>query len=339
MEITQEFINRKETKFALRPATMDDVDAVVALVNATGVDQVGRPLTNVQDILNDWNMPAFKLDKATRVAEMPDGHIAGYIEVWDTDPVPVQNWVWACVDPRYEGQGVGSALMDWADKRLQQTVSRVPDDAKVTYLSAAVSTHFPSKELFEDRDMEFVRRFWHMMIEFNGPPPDAVWPSPIQLSSFAVKEDLRAIIRVDEEIFRDHWGHVRQPEDELVKEARDWIDSQSDFDPSLWFLAMDGEDIAGICLCKRTRIEYPGAAWINVLGVRRPWRKQGLGLALLHHAFGIFYREGKKGVGLGVDSSNLTGATRLYEKAGMSVVKQDDAYEKEIRSGHELSKR
>ena len=125
----------------------------------------------------------------------------------------------------------------------------------------------------------------------------------------------------------------------LVKEFREWIDSQSDFDPGLWFLAMDGEEIAGICLCKRNRTEYPGAAWVNVLGVRRPWRKQGLGLALLHHAFGVFYREGKERTGLGVDSSNLTGATRLYEKAGMSVVKQDDAYEKEVRPGRDAQVR
>ena len=141
---------------------------------------------------------------------------------------------------------------------------------------------------------------------------------------------------INDEIFRDHWGYVPQPDEDVVKHFREWINSKPDFDASLWFLAMDGEEIAAICLCSRDRQEYPGAAWVNVLGVRRPWRKQGLGLALLKHTFGVFYREGKEKVGLGVDSSNLTGATRLYEKAGMSVVKQYDAYEKEIRPGRNL---
>jgi hypothetical protein len=42
-------------------------------------------------------------------------------------------------------------------------------------------------------------------------------------------------------------------------------------------------------------------------------------------------------VGLGVDSENLTGATRLYEKAGMHVERQNDTYEIELRPGLEYS--
>jgi ribosomal protein S18 acetylase RimI-like enzyme len=73
------------------------------------------------------------------------------------------------------------------------------------------------------------------------------------------------------------------------------------------------------------------------LGVRRPWRKRGLGLALLHHSFNEFYRRGKRKVGLGVDAQNLTGALRLYEKAGMHVDQAYDTYEKELREGTEIS--
>jgi ribosomal protein S18 acetylase RimI-like enzyme len=71
--------------------------------------------------------------------------------------------------------------------------------------------------------------------------------------------------------------------------------------------------------------------------VRRPWRRQGLGLALLHHAFNEFYKRGKRKVGLGVDASSLTGATRLYERAGMHIHSQFDLYEKELRPGKELA--
>ncbi len=77
--------------------------------------------------------------------------------------------------------------------------------------------------------------------------------------------------------------------------------------------------------------------FVNILGVRRPWRKLGLGLAFLHHAFGEFYRRGKRKAGLGVDAENLTGALRLYEKAGMHVHMQFDLFEKELRPGMEIS--
>jgi ribosomal protein S18 acetylase RimI-like enzyme len=109
------------------------------------------------------------------------------------------------------------------------------------------------------------------------------------------------------------------------------------FDPSLWWLAFEGDELAGICLGRPHSYDDIDLGYINVLGVRRPWRKRGLGLAFLHHAFGEFYRRGKRKVGLGVDAENLTGALRLYEKAGMHVHMQFDMFEKEIRSGKEIS--
>ncbi len=57
--------------------------------------------------------------------------------------------------------------------------------------------------------------------------------------------------------------------------------------------------------------------WVNLLGVRRPWRRRGVALALLQHSFREFYARDRRKVGLGVDAQSLTGATRLYEKAGM----------------------
>jgi hypothetical protein len=63
-----------------------------------------------------------------------------------------------------------------------------------------------------------------------------------------------------------------------------------------------------------------------------------LGLALLYHAFAEFRRRGKKQVGLGVDAGSLTGATRLYLKAGMHVAQQSSLYEVELRPGQELGK-
>ena len=56
------------------------------------------------------------------------------------------------------------------------------------------------------------------------------------------------------------------------------------FDPSLWFLAFAGDELAGFSLCRQSSID-PNAGYVATLGVRRPWRKQGLGEALLLHSF------------------------------------------------------
>jgi ribosomal protein S18 acetylase RimI-like enzyme len=76
-----------------------------------------------------------------------------------------------------------------------------------------------------------------------------------------------------------------------------------------------------------------GIGWVGTIGVRRPWRKKGLGLALLRHTFGEFYKRGMTTIGLGVDAANITGATRLYQRAGMHVASEFALYEKELRAG------
>ena len=55
-----------------------------------------------------------------------------------------------------------------------------------------------------------------------------------------------------------------------------------------------------------------------MLFTRRPWRRQGVGAALLHDAFGRFWERDERSIGLGVDAASATGAFRLYERAGMS---------------------
>jgi ribosomal protein S18 acetylase RimI-like enzyme len=77
--------------------------------------------------------------------------------------------------------------------------------------------------------------------------------------------------------------------------------------------------------------------WVDTLGVRRPWRRQGLAEALLYHSFAELRRRGLTRVGLGVDAHSLTGATRLYEKVGMRAIRDFTLFEKELRPGVNLA--
>ena len=81
-----------------------------------------------------------------------------------------------------------------------------------------------------------------------------------------------------------------------------------------------------------------GRAGIGVHGGVVSEHGWGLSLALLQHSFTGFYARSKKQVELGVDSQNLTGATRLYEKAGVRVHQQLATYDLELRPGEEISK-
>ena len=75
---------------------------------------------------------------------------------------------------------------------------------------------------------------------------------------------------------------------------------------------------------------------MDVVGVRRPWRRRGLGLALLRHAFGEYRRRGVRRIELSVDAGSVTGAPRLYGRAGMRQKTVYVVYQKELRPGTDL---
>ncbi len=323
--------------FTNRPATMDDVEAVVDLLNACSIEQIGKPRTEVNKIRSDWLAPTFNLETDTLVVVAPDGKLVGHAALWDSEPHVRIYAMAGDVHPEYKGQGIGTALCQWAEERGRQAILKAPAGTRVALLQERVSTHEAAQALLSEQGYRSVRHSFRMVIEMNGPPPEPVVPDGITIRSFVRDQDLRALVLADREAFQDHWGYVEHPFEEEYQEWVHWIDNNPDHDPSLWFLAMDGEEITGMSLCCPKTAEDPGMGWVDSLGVRRPWRRRGLALALLHHSFGEFYRRGKRKVGLGVDAQSLTGATRLYEKAGMHVYRQYAVYERELRPGKELS--
>jgi GNAT superfamily N-acetyltransferase len=130
-----------------------------------------------------------------------------------------------------------------------------------------------------------------------------------------------------DEAFTHEWGYSHRPYD-------DWFGKVLGvprFDPALCPVVWDGDELAAVSLNYPKRMGNWG--WIGTLAVRPAWRSRGVGLALLQESFGRFYARGERTVALGVDAQNPTGATRLYERAGMGVLWQADVWQKEIRAG------
>ena len=171
----------------------------------------------------------------------------------------------------------------------------------------------------------------------DSPPPAPRWADDLVLKPFDAKSDLEAVYRAIDDSFKDHFGYVEEPFDVGFPRFVHYMTKTENYDPALWFILWDGDEVAGINICRPRSFEDDNMGWVAELGVRRAWRKRGLGLALLQHSFGEFYKRGVRKIGLGVDAGSLTGALRLYEKAGMSVFSQFDKYEKEIRAGKEIS--
>jgi mycothiol synthase len=320
--------------FVLRPATLDDLPEAVAMFNVCSREIIGTDEFDLEDYRNEWRDPGIDLAADTRIAQMPDGTIAGCIEVWNTTPYVIC-WIWGRVHPDFRGQGIGTALMEWAEERARVSLDRAPAGARIVLEAGITSSHQPTIELLSDRGFQAVRHNLTMARDLDGELPAPAWPAGITVRTMRPGEEL-AVYRVDNETFRDHWGHTEAPEAEGYALWRHRMLDNPNHDPSLWFLAMDGDEIAGVALCDPFRAGEPDMGWVDTLGVRRPWRRQGLAEALLYHSFRELRRRGRTSVGLGVDASSLTGATRLYEKAGMRAIRKFTRYEKELRPGTDL---
>jgi len=154
-----------------------------------------------------------------------------------------------------------------------------------------------------------------------------VWPGGIEVAGLVSGRDERAFYDCVEEAFRDHWHHAARPFDEWTAHR---IAEEPDYEGSLWFRAMDGGEVAGAVIARPRAVEEKDAAWISDLAVRRPWRGRGIGRALLLHEFGVLYEGGARAVMLSVDADSPTGATRVYERVGMRVVRRIDVFGKAL---------
>lgn len=323
--------------FTVRGARMEDVEPALQLYNAWSQSAIQEnEFEDANAIRREWISPGFDPAEDIRLVFAPNGEMAGYVEVWTTAKPPVHPWIWGRLHPDYEGLGIGTWMLQWGEQHAVQALQDVPEGLRFAPRVGIFRQAEKSKKLFEEMGYQHIRSSYHMLIEMDGPAPEPVWPEGITLRTYR-EMDAEALYRAETESFRDHFGFIEEPFEEGFERFKHFKLECEGFDPTLVFLAMDGEEIAGLNYCRPHFHADRELGWVASLGVRRPWRKRGVGLALLRHSFNEFYRRGKRKVGLGVDAQNLTGALRLYENAGMSVHLAFDLYEKELRAGTEFS--
>jgi len=316
--------------FEVRHPSMDDLEAVAALINAYELSTEGEIGLTRDQMLAEWHKPDFELSRDAWVVVAPQrtpsegGLVVGYQELWNRSKHAILSGD-GYVHPRYTGLGIGTTMLRMIEARAQEHIPLAPPNRQVVLRNGVSGADKAAQELHTNEGYHPMRYFWEMGIRMQAAPPNPNWPEGIRLGRFVPGEDDRAVFDAFREAFQDHWGYT--PWD------YDWwrrrLIGVEGFDPSLWFLAMEGDRIAGGSLCQY-RLDY---GWVKQIAVRRPWRRKGLGLALLRYSLGEFFRRGIDEVRLKVDAQNPTGATRLYERAGMQVVHEYILYEKVLRQG------
>lgn len=317
-----------ENRFTLRSPHWDDLQAITDLIHDVLVaDGDEMSAVTAEELANEWKSEGFDLEKDAWVVTDETGRVVGYEECLHRHAYAYFNGD-GYVHPQFRGHGIGTALLQQVEVRVREQMPLAAPDLRV-YIRAGTNAADPHvRAMFEGEGYSIIRYHWMMEINLDAAPQVRPFPAGLELRPFDAETQAYLVFQAEDEAFRDHWGHVPGNFNnwklrKLEREA---------FDPALWYIVWDGDQIAGYA---QTRYRN-GVGWVGNLGVRRPWRKRGLGEALLLHAFNEFYQRGMPTVGLGVDASNPTGATRLYQKVGMQVAVEDVIYEKELRPGKSI---
>jgi mycothiol synthase len=286
----------------------------------------GRSDVSLDELIDDWH--GLDLAEEAVVVVGPDSGIAAYADVLNRSFVTVS--VYGYVHPNQRGLGIGGFLVDWGERWTHDHMTQAPGGARVVVQHYINAANEGARRLLEAAGYRPVRGVYVMETELDEAPPAPRWPNGISVRAFVPGRDERAAHEAVEDAFRDLWGRPRNTFENFVRETE-----KDSFDPSLWFLAVEGGEIAGVTFCKTLANE----GWVAVVGVRRPWRKRGLALALLRHAFAEYHRRGVRKVLLSVDAESITGAPRLYGRAGMRVRESYVIHLKELRPGVDLGER
>lgn len=327
-----------EKRFIIRPPQMSDLDDVLEMLEISDLTMVGEIENSAESLKTDWTHPKISIERNLRLVTTQEGRIIGYAEVWDNNDPLSSIGYWARVHPEFEGQGIGSYLLNWAEALSRKSMTKAPEGTRVALDAGSVSTYQPAIDLFKDHNMKLKRHFFRMRIELDGVIDEPELPENIVIRPMQDSAEVVDIVKAIDDAFQDHWGYVEGSFDNELAFWQHTVEADPTFDPTLWFLAMDGDEIIGFSLCKPTFGGDEKMGWVSELGVRPPWRRQGIALALLNHSFVELQRRGNKQVSLAVDANSITGATRLYEKAGMTVVRRFDVYEIELRPGINLAR-
>lgn len=310
--------------FDVRRPRKEDLAAIVDLMNASTINEIGVPDADMEELLRSWRKSTFDPGRDAWVVEDGDGRLVGsvHVELESDGDLLIDGYT----HPEFLARGVGSRLSDLAELRTVEMARERGIAVPVEVFRGAWSGT-PGARFLEDRGYARTRSFIRMRIDMEAPPPEPVWPEGIRVEGFERGRDEEMFWESLEEAFQDHWRWAPTPFDEWVKQT---IEDDDDFDGTLWFRAMDGDEVAGAVIGRPRSTEDPTSGWIGDLGVRWPWRRRGIALALLQHELGVFYRRGLRAAMLGVDADSPTGATHLYERAGMREYRRIDVYVKTL---------
>lgn len=207
------------------------------------------------------------------------------------------------VHPHWRGQGLGSELIDRA-QRVGASLAHAAMPGVSPVFRAFSSAAAPSAaELLAGLGYEPARYWFDMSHDLSGTFSEDPRTRPVR------PEDSEALRQAHNDAFSTHWGSGPVP-------AEMWAQLQSSatLRPDLSRIVVEGEQILAYTVVSAA---VPGEAYLNLVGVRGVAQGRGLGRVVLTSALAAIQADGSfVRASLDVDADNPSGAGALYSSAG-----------------------
>lgn len=338
-------LDDEQAPLTLRLTSPADNSVVAMLINTHSTELLGGPHALVDDH-GRLRRVRYTPETATQALVTTAGGEAVAYGFCSSETPFIVTEVGGVVHPAYRRRGIGTALLRWAAEQARATLTDAPADAHLVLNAHCYDVDQGAKALLSQEGYHPVREWIHLEVTLNQPPPAPAWPPGITVRELDPHSDWLQVGPALDEAFIDHWGQFNMPpattpdppEDEPPVEPT--AEATIKDDPyhnsaGFCFVALHGNEVVGSCLCNARSIEWPDVGRVGSLSIRRPYRRQGIARALLHHAFGAFYRRGVRRIVTDTDATSFTGANHLYAQVGMSIYRREVTFERTLRPGRE----
>lgn len=290
-------------------------------------DQIERVET-AQDIARKvaWTSN-YDPDEALLFAEVRGEGVAFSVHRWEALDSDERVYIHSgFILPEWRRKGLGRSMLHYSERRLHRAATEGRRSGASSLQSTVADTELEAQALLREEGYAPVRHWLKMVRDLTEPIAEA--PMPLGLEVRPVKpEEVRKILHAADEAFRDHWGHRLMTEEDVQR-----VLAKPTFNPKLWKVAWDGDQVAGMVLSYvdlRENVEYQRKRGHNEdICVRRPWRRLGLARALITQSLRMLRAMDMEEAALGVDAQNPTGALRLYGSLAYRPVKRFTTYRK-----------
>ena len=250
------------------------------------------------------------------------GNVIGYtwLDWWEEGDGTRLYLLLGWIVPAWRRKGIGRGLLHWQEQRLLHIAQKHPAPGLHLFGANADESQIANRALLlsEGYSVAFTPVTMACQIPETLVPLEPM-PDGLVLRPIAV-EHLPIIYAANSEAFQEsRVGYIQDSYETFLHDLH-W----PDVDTSLWLIAWDGNEIAGLVI---NFIDDAGGhtPWV---AVRRPWRRRGLAKALMTRTIRLFQQKDVKLAKISTIAENAGKSVHLYESVGYRVVSRHPRYRK-----------